>query len=292
LKISTLILKDNTVHKLISDEFDIVKIGATYEALLERVESVQAKVLKVIPFEDNSTLIIIMENRISNFYESVASETSHEIKNAIAIALSSMTIIKKKLNKDNVDINVLNKMIDDSSRSTKRIVTILDNSRSELKNIKQEQVVELYNFFSEFESEINPFISEHSINLSFVIKDHELTGKSVRLQGITLEQILLNLIKNSVEAFLVENNNKKITIKIDFTETDLLISLEDNGVGVDKDLESDIFKKLYTTKEGSGSGLGLYLVRKFLQISDGDITLDSSTIAGATFLVRIPYFEN
>ena len=66
-----------------------------------------------------------------------------------------------------------------------------------------------------------------------------------------VEQLLINLIKNAIEALSVKKNGT-IHLKAFYTENDTIIQVEDNGIGISSDIIEDIFVPFYTTKE-SGS---------------------------------------
>jgi signal transduction histidine kinase len=97
-----------------------------------------------------------------------------------------------------------------------------------------------------------------------------------------LEQVLLNLVKNSSEA--LENvSNPKIFLKA-FRNLNnrICIEIEDNGHGVPEDLLDKIFMPFYTTKK-EGSGIGLSLSRQIMFLHKGTITVKNKGDGGAVF---------
>ena len=100
-----------------------------------------------------------------------------------------------------------------------------------------------------------------------------------------LEMVLINLIKNAVEA-LSGREEGKIWLKAEADEHQrVLISLRDNGPGIEPEALSKIFIPFYTTKP-TGSGIGLSLSREILQMHSAQLTVDSLPEQGSCFYIR------
>jgi signal transduction histidine kinase len=106
-----------------------------------------------------------------------------------------------------------------------------------------------------------------------------------------MKQALLNLLKNAMDAFgsLPGNDSKKhiITIKTSRENTDVIISISDNGCGISEENKAKIFEPYFTTKN-MGTGLGLTLVFKIIREHKGEITLNSTAGEGTTFIITLP----
>ena len=99
-----------------------------------------------------------------------------------------------------------------------------------------------------------------------------------------VEQILINLIKNSVEA-LLNTKNGTIRLKAFHAGNNTIIQVEDNGIGIPVEIIEDIFVPFYTTKE-NGSGIGLSLSKQIMQNHDGTISVNSLPGKGAEFTLK------
>jgi nitrogen fixation/metabolism regulation signal transduction histidine kinase len=99
-----------------------------------------------------------------------------------------------------------------------------------------------------------------------------------------VEQILINLIKNSIEA-LSDMKNGKIYLKAFYADDNTLIQVEDNGIGISGDIIEDIFVPFFTTKE-NGSGIGLSLSKQIMQNHDGTISVNSAPNNGSVFTLK------
>jgi signal transduction histidine kinase len=99
-----------------------------------------------------------------------------------------------------------------------------------------------------------------------------------------MKQALLNLIKNA-QAAMPEGGT--LNIKTEKTDTDILISVIDTGVGISEENLSKIFEPFFTTRE-TGSGLGLTLVFKIIREHLGEITVKSRKGEGTCFTISLP----
>jgi signal transduction histidine kinase len=97
-----------------------------------------------------------------------------------------------------------------------------------------------------------------------------------------LAQVFINVIKNSVEAFANCSTEGAISINaIRNPDGRIVLTVTDNGPGIDADTLEKIFIPFFTTKE-SGSGIGLSLSRQIMRIHNGNITCDSTPGIGTT----------
>ncbi|MDH5397348.1 MAG: sensor histidine kinase, partial [Cyclobacteriaceae bacterium] len=100
-----------------------------------------------------------------------------------------------------------------------------------------------------------------------------------------LEQVFINLIKNAREA-LVGTSNGVITILAEKTENKILVTITDNGPGMDQQTLDNIFIPFYTSKK-KGSGIGLSISRQILKQHNGSIVAQSAVDKGASFAVKL-----
>jgi signal transduction histidine kinase len=97
-----------------------------------------------------------------------------------------------------------------------------------------------------------------------------------------MRRMFINLIRNSIQA-------KASIINIDLSVEDgnSIINVSDNGNGISPEIQNKIFEANFTTKE-KGLGLGLKLIKRFLENTNGEIKLMSSNTSGTVFRIKIP----
>ena len=112
---------------------------------------------------------------------------------------------------------------------------------------------------------------------------------SQKRSRVQLQQVVLNLILNAVEAMsTVEAGPRELSISTEQTETgDVLVSVRDSGPGIDPDHLDDVFQAFYTTKS-SGVGMGLSICRSIIDAHGGRLWADTNASGGAVFRFSLP----
>jgi len=124
-------------------------------------------------------------------------------------------------------------------------------------------------------------LSDHGILISV---DLPANGLIIQADKTMIEQVLINLIKNAIQAF--DNQvDKRIMLSAYDNEGHVIISVKDNGNGIDADALERIFVPFFTTKK-TGSGIGLSLSRQIMRQHGGQITVKSKLGEGTEFLLR------
>jgi two-component system phosphate regulon sensor histidine kinase PhoR len=113
---------------------------------------------------------------------------------------------------------------------------------------------------------------------------------AVNINSVLIEQAVFNLIDNAVK-YSGGNNNIKITAQKQ--DKEVLISVSDNGCGIESRHLSRIFERFYVVDKGrsrklGGTGLGLSIVKHISQVHGGSITVESRLNEGSTFTIHLP----
>ncbi|KPJ76570.1 MAG: hypothetical protein AMJ54_11180 [Deltaproteobacteria bacterium SG8_13] len=109
-----------------------------------------------------------------------------------------------------------------------------------------------------------------------------------RMNETLLQRAILNLVVNAKDA-LKERQNGRIRISTEVDDTSrLLIRVEDNGCGIGKGALNDIFELFYTTKGMDGSGVGLSMIKKFVEGMGGTVSVVSHVDVGSVFTLGFP----
>ena len=200
---------------------------------------------------------------------------THEIMNSLSpiISLSDMlTENNRQLDEDSTEaLNAIN-------RRSKGLLKFVENYRK-LSRLSQPhpEWMRIGDFFDSLRTLFpEPFIE-------FRIEDPDI---QLQLDGHQMEQVLINLIKNAVEA-VDENPAVIVSTKADHPNHRFMIIVSDNGCGISPDAVDSIFLPFFTTKSG-GSGIGLSLSRQIVSMHGGTISFYSSS-SGSTFTILLPF---
>ena len=213
----------------------------------------------------------------------LAAGVAHEIRNPLGLINNYTYILKKEIQKTNLDNERINKSIstieDSVQGASKTIANLLDFSRiSERKNVE----ININNFINEIIELEKKTLEKQNI---IAIIDMEESIKC-NISKEALKHIFINLISNAIDA-IPEGGTLKIKGCKEDNTTYFII--EDTGMGIrDVDLCS-IFNPFFTTKlPGKGTGLGLYIVYNEIEKLGGNIIVNSELGSGTKFKITIP----
>ncbi|MGR9013153.1 MAG: PAS domain S-box protein [Gammaproteobacteria bacterium] len=134
-------------------------------------------------------------------------------------------------------------------------------------------------------------LKQNRIKLTFILEDNLPT---VCVDHIQIEQVLINLIRNSIDALLnlPENQHRHLTIQSHLHSNNAVrVRVKDNGPGLNQDQQQKILMPFYTTKT-EGMGMGLSISRSLIEAHKGDFHFNSIPGKGTTFYFTLPIEES
>ncbi|HAS73013.1 MAG TPA: hypothetical protein DCS67_02585 [Clostridiales bacterium UBA8960] len=135
---------------------------------------------------------------------------------------------------------------------------------------------------------LNTKFSEHNITFT-----HSHESIIAEIDRRLFKRALVNLVYN---AFVHNKGTVSVKVHVDMTETEgIKITIEDDGVGVEKEERSKIFSRYYrgthTTNDAEGSGLGLAIAHDIITAHGGELTADQSSLGGLKLMIKIKSSE-
>ncbi|NJM25740.1 MAG: GHKL domain-containing protein, partial [Bacteroidia bacterium] len=121
-----------------------------------------------------------------------------------------------------------------------------------------------------------------------VVRDFAPVPK-VRVNTSQMNQCILNLLDNAIDALERAEGDKLITIRIFSEQGRTLVSIIDNGIGIPADIQPRVMEAFFTTKApGKGTGLGLFICYNIIQQHDGELTFRSKPGESTAFTISLP----
>jgi len=210
--------------------------------------------------------------------------TSHDLRAPLNSMLGLIEIAKEDTNEE-LMLNYFKMLQGSAKKLDGFICDILDYSRNSRMEVNYEEI----NF-----SELLKGVTE---NLKFIGDNNRMVEFKIEISGKTsgysdksrLTTILSNLISNAIRYQNSQIPDPFVSIKIETSQTETKIVIQDNGIGIDKEVHAKIFDMFYrVSQESVGSGLGLYIVKEAVSKLNGDIKVQSEVGSGTTFSIKIP----
>ena len=179
-------------------------------------------------------------------------------------------------------------VIDNNIQRTKRLLTqILEVRKSQAGQLRLKvSRGDLAAFVSNVVEEIRPMAEQKHIGLETSLPEKE---KAAWFDSDKLDKILYNLLSNAIK---YNRNDGHILLSLDIKEQEAVISVEDNGIGMDKKQLNHLYTRFfdgdYRRQNTGGTGIGLALVHELVTLHHGSIRCKSSRGVGTTFTVTIP----
>lgn len=214
---------------------------------------------------------------------------THEIKTPLAIILNHASLLQNTDLTEEERRKYLETLVNASGRLNGLVVNMLKLNKLEKQNIYPE--IERYNVGEQVR---NVFLayegtwSEKDLEIDIDVDDVEIECD----EGL-LEIVWSNLISNAIK-FNPQGGLLKLTLKE--KDRQIVANVQDGGCGIDAETGKHIFDKFYqgdTSHAKEGNGLGLAMVKRVIDIVDGEIRVNSKVGEGTTFTVVIPkYIQN
>jgi nitrogen fixation/metabolism regulation signal transduction histidine kinase len=269
-----------------------MKIDNLLQSILVKASELkfESNVIKLVSFQDITNEL---DKKELDSWQKLIRVLTHEIMNSISPITSLTGVIsgyfKKKDNENTIPLELIDHQI--VSKTLSGLNTIEETGKG---------LLDFVDKYRSLTSLPKPNLSKFTIDSLFrkckLLMESNISNSikiitSVYPEDIAIvadyaqvEQILINLIKNAVEA-LSNMKDGTIHLKAFYAENGTFIQVADNGIGISGDIIEDIFVPFYTTKE-NGSGIGLSLSKQIMQNHDGTISVNSAPDKGSEFTLK------
>lgn len=265
----------------------IVDISAQKQVDQTLKDNRELKEIQQQLFDNQSELQqkVIELNRSNYELEQFAHLASHDLQEPLRKLFFYTDVLKKKYNA-NLDASghaMLNNMTLAASRMKELISDLLSYSQLQQQKLKFESV------------DLNDIISEIIRDLDMVIKEKKAivnVGNLPVLNGNTLRlrQLFTNLISNALK-YSKKDTPPEIEVTASIEDENIIIKVKDNGIGFEEQYREKIFglfERLHTRDQIPGTGIGLSICKRIVELHNGSIEADSVPNEYAIFSVTLP----
>ncbi|NFH92071.1 PAS domain S-box protein [Clostridium botulinum] len=231
---------------------------------------------------------------IENFKNKFLANISHEFKTPLNVILATVQLIDKNSNDlKNDEIDII-KYIDGIKRNSYRLLRLINNLIDITKIDSGHYNLQLQNYnvveiIEDIVMAVREYIKENTRDIIFDTSEEEII---TALDENKIETIILNLLSNAIK-YTNDDGIIEVSIKYSKDRKNILISIKDNGIGIDSKEINNIFQRFkysnnILNRRCEGTGIGLSLVKSLVEMHGGKIIAKNNPIKGTEFIFSIP----
>lgn len=247
----------------------------------------EGNIYKLIAFQNVNEALDETESKA---WQKLLSVLTHEIMNSVAPISSLAETLKHRiqqsvttLNNDSGTVDDLELGIETIKRRSEGLLKFAETYRN-LNKITTPNLQEVYvrDLLENLLQLMQPTLEQKNIEVETILRDMDLV---IKVDINLLEQVLINLIVNAIEAVKEKNDPQIILSAYTSHNKKVIIKVADNGPGMPPELLEKIFIPFFSTKK-SGSGIGLSLCKQIMMLHKGNIQVQSVEGEGTAFLLQ------
>lgn len=219
------------------------------------------------------------------------SNMSHELRTPLNAIIGYSEMIGKGM----VDSEETKLEFVENIRAAGRHLLLLINDMLDLSKIEAGKfklnikAIDVKLFVADLKSMLNELAAKNNVSLHFDISD-DVT--SMMADPVRLKQIMINLLNNAIK-FNKENGSVAVNLTKNQDNTQVCCQISDTGIGIPKDKINDLFTEFFQVDSSNsrmyeGTGLGLALTKKLVNLHGGEISVQSEEGKGSTFIFTLP----
>jgi PAS domain S-box-containing protein len=282
-----LILEAFNAHSPVGQQEVEAKNGHMVQVSLDFIEERGERIGALLTLRDSESVHRIEDEiELSRRLAAIGRLTSgvaHEVKNPINAIVVHLEVLRQKLKEIDPDTRRHMDVIGSEIQRLDRVVqTLVDFTRPvELRLVE----VDLHKLVDEVVMLASPAAAQHDVRIERKVGTEPIRA---RIDSDLVKQAVLNIVLNGVQA-MPQGGSLRIATR---RETDsALITIRDHGAGIPPDIRDKIFNLYFTTKKG-GSGIGLAMAYRVVQLHHGSLEFTSIADHGTTFYLRFPLAES
>lgn len=280
-----------------------------YDSSLNQIISERALVIKLIPPFWRTTwfysiilvivaglLVLLMLYYINRFKQLHTEEkvrfftsTAHDIRTSLTLIKAPIEELNKEKHLSESGRNFLTLAIEQAQRLSSVVTQLMDFQKVDIgKESLSLSMTDIPNLITKRIFMFESFAKHHEIELVF---DSECDHYKSAVDESKIEKVFDNLISNAIK---YSHPGGLVQIKINCNNNKWGLQVKDNGIGISRKAQRKLFKEFYRGDNAKnskivGSGIGLLLAKKYVNLHNGIISFESQDNVGSTFKIEIPF---
>lgn len=239
---------------------------------------------------------MLRQKKLGDIKNDFINNMTHEFKTPIAtISLAVDAMKNEKVIQDREKISYFSRIIkEENQRMNRQVETILKASQLEKQEVDLNlKPVHVHGIIKEVADNFTLQLEEKKGRAELVLNaENDL----INADEVHFSNLINNLIDNAIK-YSKENTPVYVKITTQSNGKNLVIRVEDNGIGMNKETQKRVFERFYRAHTGNihnvkGFGLGLSYVKTIIEAHHGQIKADSTLGKGSTFIIEIPLKKN
>jgi len=272
------------VAVIITDQTIMANTNALLQANIQKVRELNEALIKEKEITEFQHKQLLSNSRSAAMGEMI-SMIAHQWRQPLSLINTVIATLKIKKELGILDNKIIDNSINKIEKTTNFLSSTIDDFRDYFKPNKIATTVNISNLFEKslffLKSELKQLDIEYDIDIDPNI--------SIMTYKNELLQTILNILKNSIDAFKEKKKKKKkITVIVQKNKESILITIEDNAGGIRTDILQKVFEPYFSTKSKNGTGLGLYMCKTIInEHLHGNISLESNK-NGTKVAIQLP----
>ncbi len=266
------------------------------QLLYQREQQLQQANQHLLRLEDDLREALAQEKELNELKSRIITTISHEYRTPLMTIASSAGLLESYRHRwdDNKQLVHFQRIQTAVNHLTDLVEDVLFLNKAEFeKTLFNPTVLDLLPFFQELIAELQSIADErHNVIFTPLCDCVEATSISAQLDAKLLRQIFTNLVSNAIK---YSPFGSTVQVRLTCEDNKVIFQVQDEGIGIPIEDQPHLFKSFSRASNVGtipGSGLGLSIVKKCVDLHNGQIAVDSEVGVGTTFTITLPYMAN
>ena len=260
------------------------------ERIDQRTEALATAIDELAKSQHSLKAALSKERELNELKSRFITTASHEFRTPLATILSSTSLIARYEKEEDADkrLKHINRIKSSISNLTEILNDFLSLGKLEEGLVRNNpEKFEIVLFAQSIVDELKNITKENQQ----IIYSHNGDYASVNFDKQLMKNVVINLLSNAIK---YSPAGKNIEFKTELSEKELLINIIDKGIGIPEEDQKHLFERFFRAKNSTniqGTGLGLNIVKKYVEIMQGEVSFISAINEGTTITVSLPIMQ-